>query len=413
MRRVFMIGGAITKFGKHTERNLKSLAAEAISGALADADVAKEALQGVWVGNAAQGVLTGQESVRGQVVLRALGIGGIPVVNVENACASSATALYGAGALVALGEMDVALVVGMEKMYLDDRTRVLSAFSGCMDVEALPELTRNFANQQERVKKGMQRGGAKKKKSRERSIFMDFYASLALEHMEKYKSTQRQLAVIASKNHYHSTMNPLAQYQNSLTIEEVLEAPEVVWPFTTPMCSPIGDGAAAMVICSDEYARRIGARHSVEVAACMIASGEDRSKITESTLSRLAKKAYERAGVGPEDIDLAELHDATAFGELYSTEELGFCPLGEGGVFAEAGHSTLGGKLPINVSGGLESQGHPIGATGVRQLVELYWHLTGRAGRRQVQGAKVGLAQNNGGSIEGAEGALSVTILKA
>ena len=146
----------------------------------------------------------------------------------------------------------------------------------------------------------------------------------------------------------------------------------------------------------------------------MIGSGQDNEPIEESTLRGLAKSAYERAGVGPEDIDLAEVHDATAFGELYAIEQLGFCPLGEGGAFTEAGHTTLGGRIPVNVSGGLESQGHPIGATGVRQIVELYWHLTHRAGRRQVAGARVGLAENSGGTIGGdSEGALSVTIVKA
>jgi acetyl-CoA acetyltransferase len=181
------------------------------------------------------------------------------------------------------------------------------------------------------------------------------------------------------------------------------------------MCSPIGDGAAAVVICTEEFAKKIGAGHGVEVAACMLASGEDPDKEKESsTLARLAISAYERAGIGPQDIDVAEVHDATAIGELYVTEELGFCPLGQGGSFAEAGHTTLGGKIPVNVSGGLESQGHPIGATGVRQVVELYWHLAGgsRAGKRQVEGAEVGLAQNAGGSINSSEGALSVTILK-
>jgi acetyl-CoA acyltransferase len=233
--------------------------------------------------------------------------------------------------------------------------------------------------------------------------------------MEKYGSTQRQLAVISSKNHYHSSMNPLAQYQNTLTVEEVLEAPEVAWPLTRPMCSPIGDGVAAVVICSEAFAKKIGAGKDVEVAACMLASGEDPEKEKESsTLARLARSAYERAGIGPEDIDLAEVHDATAYGELNASEELGFCPLGEGGVFAEAGHSTLGGKLPVNVSGGLESQGHPIGATGVRQVVELYWHLTRdkRVGKRLVEGTRVGLAQNSGGAIGTSEGAISVTILK-
>jgi acetyl-CoA acetyltransferase len=411
-----IIGGAMTKFGRHMDRNLKSLVAEAVEGALKDAGVGKERLQGAWVGNASQGVLQGQESVRGQVVLRSLGIGGIPVVNVENACASSATALHGARAMVALGEMEVALAVGMEKMYFEDRGRVLPAFTGCMDVEMLPLLMQAFAEQEERIRKEREaRGETEKAKSGQRTVFMDVYAMAARAHMEKYGTTQRQLAVIASKNHYHSSMNPLAQYQNEFTVEEVLAAPEVAYPLTRPMCSPIGDGAAALVVCSEEFARKIGAGHAVEVAACMLASGEDPdAEKGESTLTRLARSAYERAGVGPEDVDLAEVHDATAFGELYVTEGLCFCPLGEGGAFAEAGHTRLGGRIPVNVSGGLESQGHPIGATGVRQVVELYWHLAGggRAGKRQVEGARVGLAQNAGGTVGASEAALSVTILK-
>lgn len=416
MHQVKIIGGAMTKFGRHMDRNLKSLVAEAVEGALKDAGVTKEQLGGVWVGNASQGVLQGQESVRGQVVMRAMGIGGIPVVNVENACASSATALHGARAMVALGEIDIALAIGMEKMYFDDRSKVLPAFTGCMDVEILPQIMQAFAEQEEKIKKERQaKGDAEKKKSGQRSVFMDVYAQMARNHMEKYGTTQRHLAAISSKNHYHSSMNPLAHYQNLFTVEEVLDAPEVAWPLTRPMCSPIGDGAAAVVICSDEFAKKIGASHGVEVAACMLASGEDPDKEKESsTLARLARSAYEKAGIGPDDIDVAEVHDATAIGELHVTEELGFCPLGEGGPFAEAGHTTLGGKVPVNVSGGLESQGHPIGATGVRQVVELYWHLSGggRAGKRQVEGARVGLAQNAGGSVNSSEGALSVTILK-
>jgi len=378
--------------------------------------VDKEQLQGAWVGNASQGVLQGQESVRGQVVLRDMGIGLIPVINVENACASSATALHGARAIVALGEMDVALAVGMEKMYFEDRGRVLPAFTGCMDVEILPQMMQAFAEQEEKVKKEREaRGETEKAKSGQRTVFMDVYAMIARAHMEKYGTTQRQLAVISSKNHYHSSMNPLAQYQNEFSVEEVLAAPEVAYPLTRPMCSPIGDGAAAVVICSEDFANRIGASHAVEVAACMLASGEDpEAETDESTMTKLAKSAYERAGLGPEDINVAEVHDATAFGELYATEGLRFCPVGEGGAFAEAGHTTLGGKLPVNVSGGLESQGHPIGATGVRQVVELYGHLAGggRAGKRQVEGARVGLAQNAGGTVGASEAALSVTILK-
>jgi acetyl-CoA acyltransferase len=416
MRKVKIIGGAMTKFGRQLDRNLKSLVAEAVNGALKDAGVDKEQLQGAWVGNASQGVLQGQESVRGQVVLRDMGIGLIPVINVENACASSATALHGARAMVALGEMDVALAVGMEKMYFEDRGRVLPAFTGCMDVEMLSQMMEAFAEQEEKIKKEREaRGETDKAKSGQRTVFMDFYAMIANAHMAKYGTTQRQMAVISSKNHYHSSMNPLAQYQNEFSVEEVLAAPEVAYPLTRPMCSPIGDGAAAVVICSEEFANRIGASHAVEVAACMLASGEDpEAEKEESTMTKLAKSAYERAGIGPEDVNLAEVHDATAFGELYATEGLCFCPVGGGGAFAEAGHTTLGGKLPVNVSGGLESQGHPIGATGVRQVVELYWHLAGggRAGTRLVEGAWVGLAQNAGGTVGLSEAALSVTILK-
>jgi acetyl-CoA acetyltransferase len=413
---VKIIGAGITKFGRHMDRNLKSLVAEAVNGALEEAGITKDQLEGAWVGNASQGVLQGQESIRGQVVLRAMGIGGIPVVNNENACASSATALYGARAMVALGEMDVALVVGMEKMYFDDRKKVFPAFTGCMDVELLPQISEAFAKQEEKVRREREaQGEAAKSKSGERTIFMDVYAIAARAHMKKYGTTQRQLAALASKNHYHSSMNPLAQYQKTFTIDEVLAAPEVAYPLTRPMCSPIGDGAAALVICSDEFAQKIGANHAVEIAACMLASGEDPDKErTQSTLARLAGGAYDRAGIGPEDLDVAEVHDATAVGELKVTEELGFCPIGQGGPWAEAGHSTLGGTLPVNVSGGLECQGHPIGATGVRQVAEIYWQLAGggRVGKRQVEDAKVGLAQNAGGSVGASEGALSVTILK-
>ncbi len=413
MRKVKIIGAGMTKFGKHLDRNLKSLVGEAVGIALKDAGISKELLEGAWVGNASQGVLQGQESIRGQVVLREMGIGGIPVINVENACASSATALNGAWAMVALGEMEVALVIGMEKMYFEDRSRVFPAFTGCMDIEILADAMAAFKKAEEKIEQDRKaKGEAAKEKSGKRTVFMDVYAMAARHHMEKYGTTQRQLAVISSKNHFHSSMNPLAQYQSKFTVEEVLAAPEVAWPLTRPMCSPIGDGAAATIVCSEDFAKKIGARNTVEIAACVLASGEDPKPGEDKGLIKLAKKAYEKAGLGPEEIDVAEVHDATAIGELTATEDLLFCPEGEGGPFAEAGYTTLGGKLPVNVSGGLESQGHPIGATGIRQVVELYWHLTGRAGQRQVEGAKVGLAQNNGGTVRGAEGAMSITILK-
>jgi acetyl-CoA acetyltransferase len=311
------------------------------------------------------------------------------------------------------GEIDVALVLGMEKMYFEDRSRVLKAFMAAMDVETLPQIMEWFKQQEQQVKAAQEaKGEAPREKSGQRTIFMDAYAAAARGHMQRYGTTQQQLAVISSKNHYHSSMNPLAQYQTMFTVEEVLAAPEVAWPLTRPMCSPIGDGSAAAILCSEKSARQIGASHAVDIAACLLGSGEDHREGEDSITAKLTRRAYEKAGVGPEDIDVAEVHDATAFGELSATEQLLFCPLGEGGPFAEGGHTRLGGKIPVNVSGGLESQGHPVGATGIRQVMELYWHLTGQAGQRQVDGAKIGLAHNQGGSVAGGEAALSVTILK-
>ncbi len=419
MRKVKVIGGAVTKFGKQPDRNMKSLAADAVTGAIKDAGIASKDIGGAWVGNCVQGIFDGQEMIRGQIVLHTMGIYGIPIVNVENACASSATALNAAWAQVALGEIEVALVLGMEKMFSKDKAKSFKIFTAAMDVEQLSSVTEAVQKDEEKIDQERRDSGEKeKKKTGERSIFMDFYARGARAHMKEYGTTQHQLAVIASKNHFHSSMNPLAQYQRKFTVEEVLNDVEVAYPLTRPMCSPIGDGAAASIICSEEYAKKIGAENTAEIAACLLTSGQpliadSDDEESSGALTILARKAYERAGLGPDDIDVAEVHDATAFGEISSTEALLFCPKGEGGPFAEAGHTTLGGRIPVNVSGGLESQGHPIGATGIRQVVELFWHLTGRAGERQVEGARIGLAQNAGGSAPKGSGALSVTILKA
>lgn len=418
MRKVMIIGGAVTKFGKHPSRNMKSLASEAVSGALDDAGIEIKDLGGAWVGNCVQGIFDGQEMIRGQVVLHTMGIYGMPIINVENACASSATALNAAWAQVALGEMEVALVLGMEKMYSDDKNKSLRIFNAAMDVELLSRISRSMKKAEEQIAEERKaKGEQDKQKTGDRSIFMDFYAQGARAHMKEYGTTQRQLAVVSSKNHFHSSMNPLAQYQKEFSVEDVLNDIEVAYPLTRPMCAPIGDGAAASIICSESFAQKIGSVNAVEIAACLLTSGQplhadSDDEESSGALTVLARKAYERAGLGPEDIDIAEVHDATAFGEISSTEALLFCPKGEGGPFAEAGHTTLGGKIPVNVSGGLESQGHPIGATGIRQVVELYWHLNRRAGKRQVEGARVGLAQNAGGSAPKGTGALSVTILK-
>ena len=412
MRDVYVIGAGMTRFGKYLDRNVKSLVEEAVTNTLKHAGIDKEQLEAAWVGNAAQGIVTGQEGIRGQVALRPLGIGEIPIMNVENACASASSAFYGAWMGITCGLYDVALALGMEKLFMEDKKKMFKTFWASTDVEIIEAFMSMMKSEDEKKKdmgaKNAGKGGA----GESRSAFMDLYSLGARHHMKKYGTTQRQLAVISAKNHFHSSMNPYAQYQKDMSVEEVLAAPEVSYPLTRPMCSPVGDGAAAVILCSGDFAKKVGAEKPVKVRACVLASGRDRGPDEEDIGSRLGRKAYEMAGVGPEDIDLAEVHDATAFGELLQTECMGFCPEGEGGPFAESGATKLGGKLPINTSGGLESRGHPIGATGTAQLCELVWQLRGECDKRQVEGAKLALAENGGGNIGLEEAAMVITILE-
>lgn len=415
MRNVYVIGVGMTPFGKHMDKSMKTLAADATNRALEHAGITKDKLQVAVVGNAYQGLVTGQESIRGQVVLRAMGIGGIPVTNVENACCSSATALQVAWMDIALGLHDVALVLGMEKMYMDDREKRLKLFSASADVEVIEMLVQAMKADAERKRKEAEaRGETKKEKeSKGGSAFMEIYAMGARLHMDKYGLTQRQLAVVSAKNHNHSVNNPYAQYRKPFTVEEVLAAQPIAYPLTLPMCAPVGDGAAAAILCSKNMIKKLGASKPVNILSTVVGGGMDRGFDDPDIGERVAKVAYEAAGVGPEDIDVAEFHDATAFGEVVNTEALGFCPRGEGGIFAEQGHSTLGGKLPINPSGGLESKGHPVGATGAGQIAELVWQLRGEADGRQVEGARIALAENGGGNIGIEEAAMVITILQA
>jgi len=416
MRKVCIIGVGMTPFGRFMDRNMKSLAAEAVHKALEHAGITQDKIQTAVVGNAYQGIVTGQESIRGQVVLRAMGIGNIPVTNVENACCSSSSAFQVAWMDIASGLHEVGLVLGMEKMYLEDREKRLKLFASSTDVELIEmliqalkadaEKKRPAAGVDDRPKpgNGSKSGG---------SAFMEIYAAGARIHMEKYGLTQRQLAAVSAENHRNSVHNPYAQYRTAYSIEEILAAPEIAYPLTRPMCSPVGDGAAAIILCSGEYARKMNALKPVKVLATVIGGGMDRGFDDPDLGERLAKTAYEMAGVGPEDIDVAEVHDATAFGEVMHTEALGFCPKGEGGVFAERGYSASGGKKPINPSGGLESKGHPVGATGAAQIVELVWQLRGEATPRQVEKARIALAENGGGNIGIEEAAMVISILQA
>ncbi|HUS81900.1 MAG TPA: thiolase family protein [Dehalococcoidia bacterium] len=405
MRKVAVVGAGMTRFGKYLDRGLKELGREAVEGALESAGVDKSTPQVAVVGNAAAGLVTGQEMVRAQVVLREMGMGGIPMVNTENACASSSTAFHLAWLYVASGMYDIALALGVEKLYHEDKKRSFAAIGAAVDVEIMQKII--AAAQADRKQAGEKKeGGA----GESRSLFMDLYAALARDHMRRYGTTKDQYARIAVKNHFNGSLNPHAQYRERYTLEEVLGSPPVAEPLTRLMCSPIGDGAAALVLCSEEKARQLTTK-PLWVRASVLTTGQDHGPGEPSVGDRAAAAAYEMAGLGPEDVSLAEVHDATAPAELVLYEEMGFCPRGEGGRLIDSGHTELGGKLPVNTSGGLISKGHPIGATGAAQIHEVFLQLRGEAGERQVKDAKVGLTENGGGMIRGENAVTSVHIL--
>ncbi|MBW2282556.1 MAG: thiolase family protein [Deltaproteobacteria bacterium] len=400
-------GVGMTPFGKHLDRGLKSIGAEAVEAALADAGIEASQLEAAWVGNAAAGLITGQECIRGQVVLRSIGIGRIPVINVENACASASTALHQASAMVTAGLYDMVLALGVEKLYHEDKRKSFSAFSGAVDVEAMQAIM-------EGLRKNAESGGAKQAGSgagQKRSMFMDIYAMAARSHMQRYGTTVEQFAAISAKNSFHGSMNPRAQFRQALSVEQVLAEPMIAEPLTRPMCSPIGDGAAAVVIVSEKKAREMGISNPVRVISSVLRSGWDHGGDEPGTADVCSAEAYEEAGIGPEDLSVVECHDASAPAEVMAYEALGLCGKGEGGKLVESGTTRLGGHLPVNTSGGLLRKGHPVGATGIAQIVELTEQLQGRSGDRQVEGARIGLAHNGGGNIGPDAAAMCVTIL--
>lgn len=402
----YVAGVGMVPFGKHLDKTLKGLAGQAIQLALHDAGLKKGQLQAAWMGNAAAGVVTGQEMIRGQVVLRELGIGRIPVVNVENACASSSTAFQQACAMVSAGYYDIVLVCGYEKLFHEDKARSLGAFSSAVDVEDPDGAVNVVKKLAEAAGEPFDAEGA----GSTRSVFMDIYAMMAKKHMKAYGSTARHFAMVAAKNSRHGALNARAQFREEMTVEQVLAARSIIDPLTLPMCSPIGDGAAAVILVSERKARQLGLRHPVRVAASALVSGWDFEHADDSVGALAAGQAYEAAGIGPQDLSCVELHDASAPSELMAYEYLGLCPRGAGAELLEAGATALGGRIPVNTSGGLLRKGHPVWASGCAQIVELTEQLQGRAGARQVDGARVGLAHNGGGAI-GLDAAATVVSL--
>ncbi len=410
MNSVYIAGLGMLRFNKYPDGDVRSMAHEVIGLALADAGLQKEALQAAFFSNTFWGMFANQHSIRGQVALRSMGIGAIPVTNVENACAGASTALHLAYTGVRAGMYEVAIAVGSEKITDPDKMKSLSAYAACMDVGNFKAQLAQMENMKEMFPVDIPEGQGPPGEGR--SIFMDAYALGARWHMSRYGSTQHQLATICAKNHFHGSLNPMAQYQQDMTVEEVLTEKPVAYPLTRPMCAPVGDGAAAAIVCSEAFLKKLKNARPVKIRASVHGSGMDRDHDGEDIGERLVKQAYEIAGVGPADISLAELHDATSYGELHQTEAMGFCPMGEGGPYAETGATKLGGKQPVNTSGGLECRGHPIGASGLAQIFELGEQLRGDAGKRQVEGARLGLAENGGGNIGVEEAAMCIHILE-
>lgn len=410
MERVYIVGVGMTPFGRLPDLSIKQLAAQATQAALKDAGIQASALEAAFFGNATQGHMEGQHMIRGEIALRSMGIQGIPVVNVENACATASTAFILAVNHLKAGEGDIALALGAEKMVSTDKNLMFSTFDSAWDVA---DVDGNMARLKQLGNGIIAPQGSTSE--RPYSIFMDVYAGLARQHMERFGTTQRQIAAVSSKNHNHSQHNPLSQFQRPFTIEEVLAAPPITYPFTLPMCSPISDGAAAAVLATEAGMKRLGLdrRRAISVLAAVMQTGSDRSPdaIEQHCTVLAAKKAYDRAGIGPADVSVAEVHDATAVGEIIQIENLGFCAFGEGGSMAERGETAIGGRIPVNPSGGLQSKGHPIGATGLGQIYELVTQLRGEAGPRQVENARIAVAENGGGSFVVEEAVATIAIL--
>jgi len=377
MRDVAVVGANMIKFGRYPDKDVVALAADATIGALKDAGVTMKDVEFVACGNLYQA-----SAMIGQRLLKEIGATGVPVVNVANACATGSTAFREAYIAVASGMYDVVLAVGCEQM-------------GKMGLLGAEGASREYSTE------GVMGTG----------LMPGVFGQTGVEHMRKYGTTMEQFAKVAVKNHKHSVHNPYAQYQVETPLEDVINARVIAWPNTLYMCCPTGDGAAAAVLMSAEKARQ-HTQKPAWVAASVLTSDpwSERNPIMfdVNTLTRnAANEAYDKAGIGPEDLSQVELHDCFATAELVHYENLMLCGEGEAGEFIDRGDPCVGGKVPVNASGGLLSKGHPLGATGVANIVEIVWHLRGEAGARQVENSKVGLAH-----VIGLGSACTIHILK-
>ncbi len=371
MTDVYVIGIGMTPFGKHPDRNAPDLGSEAVRAAMHDAEIDPREIQAAYAGHVFQPMVTGQR------ILAQVGLAGIPLANVENACSSGATAIREAYIGIRAAEFDVALAVGVE--HLTGKFR--GAFTpGDDDPEAAVGATMPAV-----------------------------YAMRARRYMEEFGMTREQLALISVKNKRNAALNPLAQFKKEITVEDVLSSRPIAEPFNLLDCSPVSDGAAAVILASGEYVKRHGNGRAIRLAASALRSGTVDPEPTSMTFEPLtwntAQDAYERAGVGPEDIRFTEVHDCFTIAEALRVEGLGLFPRGGYGEAVARGEADIGGRLPVNPSGGLLGKGHPLGATGVAQVVEVVKQLRGEAGNRQIPDAKVGMAHCRGGKAAGIEGA--------
>lgn len=383
MTSAYIIGAGQTRCGRFPNATVASLAIAALDAALADAEVDEKRVEAIFFSNALSGLMTGQECVRGQVALRHSRYGGIPTVNVENACASGSTALHLACQAVDAGAYETVAIVGSEKMSHPDRRRPIKALEGAADVDLLADAPADH------------------------SVFMDSYAERARRRIERQGWSAADFAGVVVKNRRHAVHNPGAQFRQEMTVAEVLGSRMISEPLTLPMCSPIGDGAAALVLTGQPNRddRPIHVRASALSATGGPAPG--------SVVQRATATAREQSGLGAHEVGVIEVHDATASAELEAYEHLGLAAEGDGNRLVAEGHTLLGGPLPVNTNGGLLSRGHPVGATGVLQIVELISQLRGAANGRQVNPTPtLGLAQNAGGFVEGDNAVAVITILE-
>jgi acetyl-CoA acetyltransferase len=368
--KVIVAGGLAGPFGRHVEATLATLAAPVALGSLKQAGLESRDVQAAFVGNAFGGVLQNQESIHGQVLLAPLGIAGVPVHTIKTACSSGADAVHLAWSAIAYGQSECVLALGAEKLTLSEKARAFAALASATDHPPAGE---------------------------GRSVFMDINAEPTRRYMEGHGATPRHFALAAAKNRRHAALNPNAALREPATAEAILADKIVVAPLTRGMCGGLADGAAAVVLVSEEFARRRGIA-GPRIAASAVVSGVNENGAASAT-ARAGKAALAQSGIAPSEISLAEVHDPTSPQELFDIEELGLATPGGAIALTESGATALGGRLPVNVSGGLVARGHPVGATGVAQIAEIAEQLMGRAGARQVEGARIGLAQMAGGLL--------------